>query len=61
MEAFFAFGAASNFYRFLILGVSIDIYLAVVSTALLAILAAFLLLLLASYLDKKRFIRSFQS
>jgi hypothetical protein len=60
IEAFFVFGAASNFYRYLILGISIDIYLAIFSTVLTAILAAFLVGLLLSYLDKKKFVKSFQ-
>jgi hypothetical protein len=60
LEAFFVFGAVSNYYRYLFLGISIDIYLAVFSTVLTAVLAAFLVGLLLSYLDKRKFVRSFQ-
>ena len=60
LEAFFVFGAVSNYYGYIFLGISIDIYLAVFSTVLTAVLAAFLVGLLLSYLDKKKFIKSFQ-
>ena len=60
LEAFFVFGAVSNYYRYVVLGIALDIYLAVLSTVLTAILASFLILLLASYIDKKKFVKSFQ-
>ena len=60
LETFFVFGAVSNYYRYIVLGVSLDIYLALLSTALTVILASFLILLLASYIDKKKFVKSFE-
>lgn len=60
LEVLFIFGAASNFYRYIILGVTLDIFLAVPSTVGTAILTAYLVVFLVSYLDKKRLLKSFQ-
>jgi uncharacterized membrane protein len=60
LESFFVFGSASNFYRYLFLGVFIDIFLAVFSTILAAILLVFLTVLLVSYLDKRKILKTFQ-
>ena len=60
LEAFFVFGAISNYYRYFFLKISIDIYLAVFSTALAAILLIFIVILLISFLDKRKFLKSFQ-
>jgi hypothetical protein len=60
LEAFFVFGAVSNYYRYFFLKISIDIYLAVFSTALAAILLIFIFILLISFLDKRKFLKSFQ-
>jgi len=60
LEALFIFGAASNFYRYLFLKIYLDIFLAVPSTIGSAILLVFIIALLASYLDKRKVLRSFQ-
>ena len=60
LEAFFVFGAISNYYRYFFLKIYIDIYLAVFSTALAAILLIFIVILLISFLDKRKFLKSFQ-
>ncbi len=60
LEAFFVFGAVSNYYRYFFLKINIDIYLAVFSTALALILLIFIIILLISYLDKRKFLKSFQ-
>ncbi len=60
LDAFFVFGAVSNFYRYIFLKISLDIYLAVLSTILTAVLTVFLVVLLASYLDKRKFLKSFE-
>ena len=58
--ALFIFGAASNFYRYLFLKISLDIFLAVPSTIGSAILLVFIIAILVSYLDKRKVLRSFQ-
>ncbi len=60
LEAFFIFGAASNFYGYIVLKINIDIYLAIISTIGTVILLAFLIVLLISYLDKRKVLKSFQ-
>ena len=60
LEAFFVFGAVSNYYRYFFLKIYIDIYLAVFSTALAVILLIFIVILLISFLDKRKFLKSFQ-
>jgi len=60
LEAFFIFGAVSNFYRYIFLKISIDIYLAIFSTILCAILLVFLIVILLNYLDKRKVLKSFQ-
>jgi len=60
LEAFFVFGAVSNFYGYIFNKIFLDIFLAAFSTGLTAILTVFLVLLLANYLDKKKFLKSFQ-
>lgn len=60
LEAYFVFGAVSNYYGYIALRLSLDIYLAIFSTVLTAILLAFLVGLLLSYLDKRKFVKSFQ-
>ena len=60
LEAYFVFGAVSNYYGYWVLGIGWNIYLAIASTVLTAILAAFLVGLLLSYLDKRKFVKSFQ-
>jgi hypothetical protein len=61
LEAFFIFGAVSNYYRYFFLKISIDIYLAIFSTVLAGILLVFLLILLISYLDKRKFLKNFRT
>ena len=58
LDAFFVFGAASNYYRYFYLKISIDIYLAVFSTVIVAILTVYLFVFLISYLDKRKFLKS---
>ena len=60
LEAFFIFGAVSNFYRYIFLKIYIDLYLAIFSTILTVILLAFLIVILISYLDKRKVLKSFQ-
>jgi hypothetical protein len=60
LEAFFIFGATSNFYGYIVLKIYIDIYLAIISTIGTVILLAFLIVILISYLDKRRVLKSFQ-
>ena len=60
LEAFFIFGSVSNFYRYIFLKISIDIYLAIFSTVLAAILLVFLIVILINYLDKRKVLKSFQ-
>ena len=61
LEAFFVFGAVSNFYRYIVLKIYIDLYFAVFSTILTVILLAFLIVILISYLDKRKVLKSFQN
>ena len=61
LEAFFVFGAVSNFYGYIVLKIYIDLYLAVFSTILTVILLAFLIVILISYLDKRKVLKSFQN
>jgi hypothetical protein len=60
LEAFFIFGAVSNFYRYIVLKISIDIYLAAISMVGTTILLAFLIVILISYLDKRKVLKSFR-
>ena len=60
LEAFFIFGAVSNFYGYIVLKKGIDIYLAAISMVGTTILLAFLILLLISYIDKRKVLKSFQ-
>jgi hypothetical protein len=60
LEAFFIFGATSNFYGYIFLKIYIDLYLAIFSTILTIILLAFLIVILISYLDKRKVLKSFQ-
>jgi len=60
LEAFFIFGATSNFYGYIFLKIAIDIYLAIISTIGTIILLAFLIVILISYLDKRKVLKSFQ-
>ncbi len=60
LEAFFIFGSVSNFYRYIFLKIYLDIYLAIFSTIGAVILFVFIIVILVSYLDKRKFIRSFQ-
>jgi len=60
LEAFFIFGAVSNYYRYFFLKIDIDIYLAVFSTVLASILLIFIMILLISYLDKRKLLKSFR-
>jgi len=60
LEAFFVFGAVSNFYRYIFLKISIDLYLAIFSTILMVILLAFLMVILISYLDKRKVLNTFK-
>lgn len=60
LEAFFVFGAVSNFYGYAVLKKSIDIYLAAISMVGTTILLAFLVVLLISYLDKRKVLKSFE-
>jgi hypothetical protein len=60
LEAFFVFGAVSNFYRYIFLQIFYDLFLAVLSTVGTAILLVFLIAILMSYLDKRKVLRSFQ-
>ena len=60
LEAFFIFGAVSNFYGYIFLKIYIDVYLAIISTIGTVILLAFLIVLLISYLDKRKVLKSFQ-
>lgn len=59
-EAFFIFGAVSNFYRYVILKIYVDVFLAGFSTAVTAILTVYLVVILLTYLDKRKVLRSFQ-
>lgn len=60
LEAFFIFGSASNFYRYIYLKISLDIYLAIFSTIGAAVLFVFIIAVLISYLDKRKVLRSFK-
>jgi len=60
LESFFIFGSISNFYGYLFLKMSVDIYLAVPSTIGAIIVLVFIVAILESYLDKQKFLRSFQ-
>jgi hypothetical protein len=59
LEAFFIFGAVSNFYRYYVLKISIDIYLAAISMVGTAAVLVFLVVILISYLDKRKVLKSF--
>ena len=60
LEALFIFGAVSNFYRYILLGISVDIVLAVLSTVGTVFLTVYLAVLLVSYLDKRKLLKSFE-
>jgi hypothetical protein len=60
LEAFFVFGATSNFYRYIVLKIDIDIYLAIISTIGMSILLAFLIVIIIGYRDKRKVLKSFQ-
>ena len=60
LEAFFIFGATSNFYRYIFLKIYIDIYLAIISTIGTVIVLAFLILILIGYLDRRKILKSFK-
>ena len=60
LETLLIFGAASNFYRYLFLKIYLDIFLAVPSTIGSAILLVFIIAILASYMEKRKVLRSFQ-
>ena len=60
LEALFIFGAVSNFYRYILLGISVDIVLAVLSTVGTVFLTVYLVVLLVSYLDKRKLLKSFE-
>jgi hypothetical protein len=60
LEAFFIFGAVSNFYRYYILKISFDIYLAIISMIGTTGVLVFLVVILISYLDKRKVLKSFQ-
>ena len=53
LEAFLIFGAASNFYRYFFLKISIDLVLAIFSTIGGAFLFLFIIWILVSYFDKE--------
>ena len=61
LEAFFIFGAVSNFYRYIFLKIYIDIYLAIISMVGTVILLAFLIVILISYLDKRKILKTFKN
>ena len=61
LEAVFIFGAASNFYRYIYLKISLDIYLAVPSTIGAAILMVFIVIIIVSFLDKRKFLKKSQN
>jgi len=50
----------SNFYGYIVLKKSIDIYLAIISMVGATILLAFLVVILISFLDKRKVLKSFQ-
>lgn len=60
LEAFFIYGVVGNFYGYIIKQIYYDIYLAAFSVILTGVLTVFLVLLLANYLEKKKFLKSFQ-
>lgn len=60
LEAFFIFGAVSNFYGYYFLKISIDIYLAMISMVGTTILLAFLIVIVISYREKRKILKSFQ-
>ena len=60
LEAFFIFGSVSNFYRYSVLKIGIDLYLAIFSTILALILLVFIIVLVISYLDKRKVLESFK-
>lgn len=60
LEAFFIFGAVSNFYGYIVLKVYLDIFLATVSTVLTAIITVYLIVILLTYINKQKVIKSFQ-
>jgi uncharacterized membrane protein len=61
LEAFFIFGSVSNFYRYIYLKISLDIYLAVPSTIGAAILMVFIVIILVSFLDKRKYLKKSQN
>jgi len=60
LEALFIFGAVSNFYRYFILEIYVDIYLAVPSAIGAIILFAFIIIIFISFLDKRKVLNSFK-
>jgi hypothetical protein len=60
LESLFVYGSISNFYRYILLKIALDLFLAVFSTIGTAILFVFILVILANYLDKRKFLKSFQ-
>jgi len=60
LESTFIFGLISNFYRYIVLKIPLDLFLAIFSTIGAAILFVFIIMILASYLDKRKVLRSFQ-
>ena len=60
LESAFIYGSISNFYGYIFLKISLDLFLAVPSTIASAILFVFIIVILISYLDKRKVLRSFQ-
>ena len=60
LEAVFIYGSISNFYRYIFLKITIDLFLAIFSTIGTAILFVFIIMILMSYLDKRKFLKRFQ-
>ena len=60
LETVFIYGSISNFYRYIFLKITIDLFLAIFSTIGTAILFVFIIMILMSYLDKRKFLKRFQ-
>ena len=60
LESFFVFGSISNFYRFIFLSITLDLFLAIFSTVGAVIVFVFIMMILMSYLDERKVLKSFQ-
>ena len=60
LESAFIYDSIDNFYKYILLKMPFNLFLAILSTIATAILLVFIILILISYLDKRKVLRSFQ-